>query len=429
MTGFLLGLSEVFMQPSHNTGIIIIGAGEAGTRAALTLRQKHYAAPLTLINEEAGLPYERPPLSKSALTNIQVPSPVFIADAATLAAQNIHYLQGVAVTELNRAAHTVILQNGTQLEYTQLLLATGASPRPLALPHADQHHIHYLRTYADAMALRSQLAAGMRLLVIGGGFIGLEVAASAVEKGCLVTVVEMAPRILGRAVPADLAALVAARHRAAGVHLIEAAGLSALQPQATGYVVTLADGRRVECDRLVVGIGALPQTRLAELAGLTIDNGIRVDERLATSDPAIFAAGDCCSFPHPCFDGRRLRLEAWRNAQDQGRHVAGSMLGDTAPFSAIPWFWSDQYEDTLQITGLPDEGDQTITRNTHGTKFLFHLKSGRLVGASAFGPLASVARDIRLAELLIEAKAYPNIEALANPDVKLKSLLAARVDA
>lgn len=417
------------MQPAHNPGMIIVGAGEAGTRAALTLRERQYAGPITLINEEGGLPYERPPLSKSALTDAQAASPIAITDAATLAAQDILYLHGVAVTGIDRSAQTVMLKNGTQLEYAKLLLATGARPRTLSLPQVDQHNIHYLRTHADATALRNCLAAGVRLVVIGGGFIGLEVAASAIEKGCLVTVIEMAPRILGRAVPAALAALIAARHRAAGVKLIEDIGLSSIQPQGAGYAITLADGSVVACDALVVGIGALAQTHLAELAGLAIENGIRADATLATSDPAIFTAGDCCSFPHPCFNGRRLRLEAWRNAQDQGRHVAGSMLGDTESFSMIPWFWSDQYGETLQITGLPDEGDKTIARDMQDTKFLFHLKSGRLVGASAFGPLAMVARDIRLAEMLIKASASPNTEALADPTVKLKSLLVVRADA
>lgn len=417
------------MQLLYDPGMIIVGAGEAGTRAALTLRERQYAGPITLINEEDHLPYERPPLSKSALTNAKPTSPVLIADKATLAAQHIHYLQGVAVTGIDRFAQTVMLQNGIQLEYSKLLLATGARPRTLNLPQADQRHIHYLRTYADALSLHDRLVSGVRLLVIGGGFIGLEVAASALEKGCLVTVIEMAPRILGRAVPADLAALIAARHRAAGVKLIENLGISSIQSQATGYDVTLADASVVSCDVLVVGIGAVPQTHLAELAGLAIENGIRADARLATSDPAIFTAGDCCSFPHPRFNGRRLRLEAWRNAQDQGRHVARSMLGETAFFSKIPWFWSDQYETTLQITGLPDEGDQAIQRNMQDTKFLFHLQSGRLVGASAFGPLAKVARDIRLAEMLIEANASPSPKALADPEVKLKSLLAVRTDA
>lgn len=411
----------------HPCGIVIVGAGEAGTRAALVLREKHYAGPITLISEENHLPYERPPLSKSTLTIDASPAPVLIADGAMFAALDITYLQGIAVTSINRVTQTIDLQNGTQLAYTKLLLATGAKPRPL--PYADQHTVHYLRTYADAISLRDHLAPNLRLLVIGGGFIGLELAASAVERNCLVTVIEVAPRILGRAVPAEIATLVAARHRAAGVTLLEGIGILSIHAQTAGYKVTLADGQVVVCDEIAVGIGAIPETRLAELAGLSIENGIRTDETLATSDPSIFAAGDCCSFPHMHFGGLRLRLEAWRNAQDQGRHVAGSMLGDTAAFSAIPWFWSDQYGDMLQIAGLPNEGDKTITREVDGMSFLFHLKSAHLVGASAFGPIAKVARDIRIAHMLIEAGASPKQDDLANPDVKLKSILQAKANA
>jgi 3-phenylpropionate/trans-cinnamate dioxygenase ferredoxin reductase subunit len=417
------------MQSARDPGIVIIGAGEAGTRAALTLRERQYAGPITLIGTESHPPYERPPLSKTAQVAVESPLPALIGGADTLAELAIDYRPGMTVTGIDRAARVVALQDGTQLPYTRLLLATGARPRTLAVPGADADTVLYLRTFGDALALRSRLAHGIRLAVIGGGFIGLEVAASALERGCTVTVVEVAPRILGRAVPAEVAAQVAAHHRAAGVTIFEGIPLAAIERRGAGCAVILGDGQTLDADAIIVGIGAIPETGLAETAGLAIENGIRVDGRLATDDPAIFAAGDCCSFPHPVFGGRRLRLEAWRNAQDQGRHVAGSMLGDTAEFSAVPWFWSDQHGYTLQIAGLPDEGDQTIKRDIAGMPFLFHLKAGRLVGASAFGPLAKVARDIRLAEMLIEAEASPDPAALADAGVKLKSLLQPRVAA
>ncbi|HEX3982329.1 MAG TPA: FAD-dependent oxidoreductase [Acidisoma sp.] len=411
------------MPSAAGPGIVIIGAGEAGSRAALTLREKLYAGPITLIGAETHLPYERPPLSKSAQTAAADPVPAVIGGADTLAELDIRYRPGVTVTGIDRAARSLALEDGTALPYTRLLLATGARPRKLALPGADAESVLYLRTFADALALRGSLAGGGRLVVIGGGFIGLEVAASAHERGCTVTVVEMAPRILGRAVPAEIASRVAASHRAAGITLIEGIGLAGIERRSDGCAVILADGRALEADAVIAGIGAIPETGVAEAAGLAIENGIRVDERLATDDPAIFAAGDCCSFPHPVFGGRRLRLEAWRNAQDQGRHVAGSMLGETAGFATVPWFWSDQHSETLQIAGLPDEGDETVTRWVGEMPFLFHLKVGRLVGASAFGPIAKVARDIRLAEMLITAGSRPNPAALADPAIKLKALL------
>ncbi len=406
---------------STEAGMVIIGAGEAGARAAAALRENHYAGPVTLIGEERHLPYERPPLSKAAMTSAEEPAAATIMSEEQLAAQGIRHLSGVMVTEIDRAGHTVLLDDGSRLPYVKLLLATGARPRKLSTPGADAGSVLYLRTFVDALAMRTRLKPGIRLVVIGGGFIGLEIAASAKGRGCSVTVVEMAPRILGRAVPAEVASVVAETHAAAGIRLVTGIGLAAIEDKA----VLLADGTRLDCDAIIAGVGAIPETALAERAGLTIENGIRVNEQLMTDDPDIFAAGDCCAFPHPLFDGRRLRLEAWRNAQDQGNHVARAMLGETAAFAAVPWFWSDQHDQTLQIAGLPDEGDTTVARDLGGSTLYFHLKAGRLVGASAFGPIGKVAREIRLAEMLIAKRAHPPAAALANPAVKLKSLLSA----
>ncbi|WP_419759468.1 NAD(P)/FAD-dependent oxidoreductase [Acidisoma sp.] len=403
-----------------DAGIVIIGAGEAGARAAAALRENNYAGPVTLIGEERHLPYERPPLSKAAMTGADEPTAATIMSEEQLAAHGIRHLSGVMVTEIDRAGHLALLDDGSRIPYSRLLLATGARPRRLTTPGADAASVLYLRTFSDALAMRAYLKPGIRLVVIGGGFIGLEIAASALDRGCSVTVVEMAPRILGRAVPAEVAALVAEAHKAAGVRLITGIGLKGIE---AGCVV-LADATRLDCDAIIAGVGAIPETGLAGRAGLTIENGIRVDGRLQTDDPDIFAAGDCCAFPHPVFDGRRLRLEAWRNAQDQGNHAARAMLGETAEFDAIPWFWSDQHGQTLQIAGLPDEGDATVTRDLGGATLHFHLKAGRLVGASAFGPIGNVAREIRLAEMLIARRAQPSPDALADPSVKLKSVLA-----
>jgi 3-phenylpropionate/trans-cinnamate dioxygenase ferredoxin reductase subunit len=410
---------------STEAGMIIIGAGEAGARAAAALREHHYTGPITLIGEESHLPYERPPLSKAAMTAAAEPDAATIMTEAQMAAHDIRHLSGVMVTEIDRAAHTVLLDDGSRLPYAKLLLATGARPRKLSTPGADAGTVLYLRTFADALAMRASLKPGIRLVVIGGGFIGLEIAASALDRGCSVTVVEMAPRILGRAVPAEVAATVAEAHTAAGIRLVVGIGLAAIERDGQESVVVLADGTRLTCDAIIAGVGAIPETGLAEKAGLAIENGIRVNGQLMTDDPDIFAAGDCCAFPHPLFGDRRLRLEAWRNAQDQGNHAARAMLGEVGTFAAVPWFWSDQHDQTLQIAGLPDEGDTTVARDLGGTTLHFHLKAGRLVGASAFGPMSKVAREIRLAEMLIAKRAHPPAAALADPSVKLKSLLSA----
>ena len=408
-------------------GMVIIGAGEAGARAAVELRNRGWDGPITLIGEERQAPYERPPLSKQQLLAPDEPPPVFILNDDLLARHGIRLLAGSPVALIDRAAHEAVLADGSRVPYQKLLLTTGARPRKMSLDGSDLSQMMYLRTYRDALALRSRLQAGKRVVVIGGGFIGLEVAASARERGCSVTVIEAAPRILMRGVPEEIAHIVEARHLAAGVRMTCGTGIGSIEFDGSEHVIRLADGAVVRCDAIVAGIGAVPETSLAEACGLALENGIRVDERLATSDPDIFAAGDCCSFPHQLYGGRRIRLEAWRNAQEQGRHAAGGMLGANDPYTVLPWFWSDQYELTLQVVGLPDSGEVTVSRDLgEAGKLFFHLTGdGRLVSASGIGPSSGIAKDIRLAAMLIERHAVPSPEDLERPNVKLKSLLPA----
>ncbi|WP_314002659.1 FAD-dependent oxidoreductase [uncultured Paenibacillus sp.] len=408
-------------------GMVIVGAGEAGARAAVELRNRGWDGPITLIGEERQAPYERPPLSKQQLLAPDEPPPVFILNDDLLARHGIRLLAGSPVALIDRAAHEAVLADGSRVPYQKLLLTTGARPRKMSLDGSDLSQMMYLRTYRDALALRSRLQAGKRVVVIGGGFIGLEVAASARERGCSVTVIEAAPRILMRGVPEEIAHIVEARHLAAGVRMTCGTGIGSIEFDGSEHVIRLADGAVVRCDAIVAGIGAVPETSLAEACGLALENGIRVDERLATSDPDIFAAGDCCSFPHQLYGGRRIRLEAWRNAQEQGRHAAGGMLGANDPYTVLPWFWSDQYELTLQVVGLPDSGEVTVSRDLgEAGKLFFHLTGdGRLVSASGIGPSSGIAKDIRLAAMLIERHAVPSPEDLERPNVKLKSLLPA----
>jgi 3-phenylpropionate/trans-cinnamate dioxygenase ferredoxin reductase subunit len=305
------------------------------------------------------------------------------------------------------------------------LLATGARPRKFSLEGSESADVLYLRTFADALALRAKLSPGKHVAVIGGGFIGLETAASAIERGCSVTLIELGPRILMRGVPEEIARIVDARHRSAGVVFRLGVGIAKIEITGSGHTISLTDGTSITCDAVIIGIGAVPETSLASYIGLDIENGVRVDEMLRTSDPNIFAAGDCCSFPHTIYGGQRMRLEAWRNAQDQGTHAARNMLGAEEPYTAIPLFWSDQYEQTLQVTGLPDAGDIIVNRDIGDAgKLFFHINGdGRLTAASAIGEISSIAKDIRLAEMLIHQQARPDLQELANPKVKLKSLL------
>jgi 3-phenylpropionate/trans-cinnamate dioxygenase ferredoxin reductase subunit len=263
--------------------------------------------------------------------------------------------------------------------------------------------------------------------IIGGGFIGLELAAAARLQGSPVTVIEAQQRILMRGVPAEIAEVIGAAHEDHGVRILCGQGIAAIEDFDGGIRIRLADGETVEADLCIVGIGATPNVELAKGAGLGIENGIAVDENLRSSDPDILAAGDCCSFPLSIYGGRRVRLEAWRNAQEQGELAAKNMIGASEAHIAVPWFWSDQYHLGLQIAGLPDEGSATIRRDLGEEAFiLFHLAGdGRLVAASGIGPGNAVAKDIRLAEMLIARRACPPRDKLAAPDAKLKALLAA----
>jgi 3-phenylpropionate/trans-cinnamate dioxygenase ferredoxin reductase subunit len=412
--------------PRSEAKMVIVGAGECGARAALTLREQGFAGSVMLIGAELHLPYERPPLSKEAMTQEGDPAPRTIMSAERLAEAGIEIRVGTAALAIDRMGRTVALGDGSRLPYDGLLLATGASPRRLPLAEASRH-CHYLRTFEDALAIGSHLRSQVRLVVVGGGFIGLELAAAARGRGCPVTVIEAQPRILMRGVPAEIAQAIHAAHEARGVSILCGTGIAAIEDTDRGMRVVLADGEAVAADLCIVGIGATPNVELARAAGLAIDNGVAVDEYLRTCDPDIFAAGDCCSFPLPLYGGRRVRLEAWRNAQDQGALAARNMLGAGETHTAVPWFWSDQYDLGLQIAGLPDEGKETVRRDLgDGGFILFHLADdGRLVAASGIGPGNSVARDIRLAEMLIARRACPPRDKLAAPDAKLKALLAA----
>ncbi|ESW76690.1 ferredoxin reductase [Mesorhizobium sp. LSJC285A00] len=405
--------------------MVIIGAGECGGRAALTLRELGYDGPVTLVGDEPHLPYERPPLSKDAMTSDAAEIKTIASDEI-LAEKSIRHIHSVQAVAIDRQAHMVRLSDGSALPYDKLLLATGSTPRKLPMPGLGSRCV-YLRTFADALAIRAHLSPANRIAIIGGGFIGLELAASARKLGASVTVIEAQPRILMRGVPAEIAEIIHQAHEAEGVTVLTGQGIADIADDGAEVHIMLADGQDIVADLAVIGIGAVPVTGLAAEAGLTVDNGIAVNGELQTIDPNIFAAGDCCSFPLAVYAGRRVRLEAWRNAQEQGALAAKNMLGAREAHAAVPWFWSDQYGLSLQIAGLSDEGKSTVRRDLgDGAFILFHLaEDGRLVAASGLGTGNAVARDIRLAEMLIAKRARPAPEALGSPDVKLKSLLAA----
>ncbi len=404
---------------------VIVGAGECGARAAFSLREKGFEDEISLIGTEPIAPYERPPLSKGGSGD--APEPKFVAALERYREQSIDLRLDATVTAINPAGKTIRLADGQTLHYDKLLLTTGATARSFPGVDGACHRIRMLRTHADAVALHAGLHPGRHIAIIGGGFIGLELAATARLRGAEVTVIEGLPRVLKRGVPEEIAEAITKRHRQEGVDIRCGQGIQAVHEEADKVVVRLANGEIISADLLLVGIGALPNVTLAAQAGLVIDNGIAVNERLETSIADIYAAGDCCSFPLALYGGRRVRLESWRNAQEQADLAAANMLGEGTEISAVPWFWSDQYDLTLQIAGLADEAAVHVRRDLDdGAFILFHLDGqGRLLAASGIGRGNAIARDIRLAEMLIAVRAHPDRDALAASTVKLKSLLAA----
>jgi 3-phenylpropionate/trans-cinnamate dioxygenase ferredoxin reductase subunit len=401
---------------TSTTRIVIIGAGECGVRAALALREQGFDGSLDLINGEPYEPYERPPLSKPTDEGLALKS---IAGTGDLAAKGIRHHLSLTATSIDRGAQSVTLSNGSSLMYDWLLIATGARPRPLTLNGVTVAGLSYLREFNDAKAIYDNLKAGRHIAIIGGGFIGLELAVQARLRGVNVTVLEAGPRLLGRAVPAEIASVIEKRHRDEGVTVICDAKIIQID---ANRVITLEDGRVILSDLIVAGVGSLPNTELASSIGLRVENGIVVDGHLATSDPLIFAAGDCCTFPHPLYGGAHIRIESWRAALEQGEHAARAMLGSDDIYQSVPWFWSDQYDLGMQIAGLAGEASRTIRRDIGQDAFiLFHLGSdGRLLAASGIGIGNSVARDIRLSEMLISKLVCPDALALADPSIGLK---------
>lgn len=400
-------------------GMVIVGGGMAGARAIVNLRASGWEGPITLVSEETLLPYDRPPLSKAMLTDTKEPSPVYLLDESMFASLKATFIRGNRATSIDRSAKTIGLEDGATIAYDKLLIATGAKPRRLTIPGGELAYT--LRDYADGDHLRERLRNSASAAIIGGGFIGLETAASARQLDCKVALIEAQPRILMRGVPEDIARVVHARHESEGVDMHVGTALEAVETDG----VLMADGRKIKADIVIAGIGAAPEITLAQQSGLDIDNGIACDVGMRTSDPDIYAAGDCCSFPHGLFGNQRIRLEAWRNASDQANVATANMLGGNKVYTAVPWFWSDQYDLSLQIAGMPGNGVETVRRQLSETAFImFHRDGdGRLVAASGIGVGNAVARDIKLAEMLIAKGINPSAEALADASVGLKSLL------
>ncbi len=396
--------------------IVVVGGGQAAAQAVFTLRQRGFDGRLTLVAEEAHLPYQRPPLSKKYLTGEITAERLHLRTVEFYRERNVDLRLGARVGELHPDRHSLTLVNGESMHYDRLLLCTGSRVRRLNVPGSDLEGVYYLRTLEDADRIRTELLPGRRLVIIGGGYIGLEVAAVATAAGLAVTVLEAGERLMERSVGPHVADFYRACHTERGVDIQTRREVVALQGSGRVTAVSTRDGSIFPCDAVVVGIGIEPNMELAADARLTCDNGVAVDESAVTSDPDIAAAGDCTSHPSRLY-GRRIRLESVHNAIEQAKAAAHALLEDPQVYNDVPWFWSDQFDLKLQSAGLALGHDSVVIRRGPDARHfaVFYLSDGRLIAVDA----VNSPREFMQGRRLIGTGARPDPEALADPDISL----------
>lgn len=399
---------------------VIVGAGHAGGRAVEAMRACGYAGRITLVGAETHLPYERPPLSKQLLCDPAGYQHRPIRDADYYAREGIEVLLGAEASDLDTTGRRLVLADGRELGYDRLLLCTGGELRRLDVPGARLSNVRYLRTLDDGLAIGATLSPGARVVIVGGGFIGLEVAASARRRRCAVSVVEASDRLMGRAVPAGIAQRVLDMHRANGVDLRFETTVAAIEGGNSAERVVLDDGEILAADLVVIGIGIVPATALAERAGLAVDDGILTDEYCRTSSEDVYACGDASCHFNPRI-GRRLRLESWHNAQQQAIAAARNLTGTATVYQDAPWFWTEQYDANLQMVGVPADWENAVCRSEPGEAglSLFKLEDGELTGAVCLNR----PRDMAVAKRLMAARKRVDAAALADTRLDLRRLL------
>jgi len=398
--------------------IAIVGAGQAAAQAVETLIKRGHQGLITLLGDEGLLPYQRPPLSKKFLAGTLDRDRLLIRHGAHYTDHGVDLRVGFAAASIDRALRRIDIADGTSVEYDRLLLATGSHPRLLPLPGAELVGVHYLRSVADVDKLRAELAPGRRVVIIGGGYIGLEVAATCREAGLDVTVLEAADRVMNRVVSPAVSAFYEAEHARRGVQILCGARVDSLVPDSTRVAaVRLEDGHELAADFVLVAIGVVATDALARAAGLECDNGILVDEYCRTSDPHIWAAGDCARHPSIHY-GMRVRLESVDNAFEQGTSAALNMLGIRTIHDKVPWFWSDQFDLKMVIVGLSAAHDEVVLRgDPAGRAFsVCYLRDGELIAVET----VNHTKDQMAARKMIPARARPDLAKLADPAVALK---------
>jgi 3-phenylpropionate/trans-cinnamate dioxygenase ferredoxin reductase subunit len=397
--------------------ILIIGGGQAGAQAVDTLRREGFTGRLVLVSDEPYLPYQRPPLSKKFLSGELAADRLPFRHQSFYDEHRVELKLGIRATRLDPAARRVALASGEEVIYDRLLLCLGAASRQLTCPGTDLPGVHYLRGIADVPTIQAGLKQGARAVIIGGGYIGLEAAATARRMGCAVTVLEMADRVMNRVVAANVSEYFAHEHRTQGVKLVCNTRVVRLEGDTQVERVVCADGSTYDADLLIVGVGAVANMQLAADAGLACENGIVVDEYCRTSDPAIYAAGDCTYHPSLRFD-MRVRLESVDNAFEQAKAAALNILERPTVHDRVPWFWSDQFDNKLLIVGLSQGHDQQVTRGDPATRSftVCYLKGGELLAVEAINH----SRDYMAARKLIADRARPDVNKLADPLIALK---------
>jgi 3-phenylpropionate/trans-cinnamate dioxygenase ferredoxin reductase component len=402
-------------------GVVIAGAGQAAVDTAAALRMGGFEGEITLIGDEDVLPYSRPFLSKEFLSGKKAEAQIALRPQSFYDDNAVRLVLGQSVVSVDRPKQTVKLSEGEELRYADLVLATGASTRQLPDPVLENaSNVHYVRTLADAVPLRSELVAGARMCVIGGGYVGLEVAAVAREAGMSVTVIEAGTRLLARVAGVELAEFVTNLHRGAGVDVRLGMQAAAFRADGAGRAVevTLANGDVLATDVVVVGIGIVPNAGLARDCGLEVADGVLVNEYCRTSEPHIYAVGDCTR--HPCFErGGLRRLESISNASGQARVAASGILGQPAPYTSTPWFWSTQYKKTMRTVGLRNDSDKTIVRARDGEFAAFYLAGDTIMAVD----IVDSPRDFAAAKKLVAAKASRAPDVLADPDLPIPTLV------
>ncbi|WP_373005375.1 NAD(P)/FAD-dependent oxidoreductase [Hyphomonas sp.] len=407
--------------------IVVIGGGQAGAQALQSLRQGGYAGALTLVGDEPALPYQRPPLSKAYMKGEMTEERLYFRPAPWYQDQNIEVILSTPAKRVDRANRTVELAHGGHLDYDALIIATGSRPRVLPTKGATLHGVHDLRDLSDVERIRPNMIAGRKMVIVGAGYIGLEAAAVARQMGLDVTVLEMAPRVLARVTSPVMSDFFETEHRAQGVQILTGARLDHLDGDGDKVTAAiLADGARIDADIVLVGIGILPNEELARDAGIACNDGILVDRDARTSDPRVFAAGDCASRPLVHY-GRSGRLESVHNAIEQGKLAAAAILGKPRPVEDCPWFWSDQYDLKLQIAGLNQDYDEIVVRgDPKDRKFAaFYLRNGTLIAVDAINSPPEFLASKKL--IMSGAKLAPDV--LGDTSISMKDIAAAALAA